>query len=383
MIRSWRAHWKGLSCRGGGRACLPKPAASDGSPKEWSDTLSLLRWVLIVLVVAIHTQLVADTGCTETFYGRAYHWTEHVLWLANPLFFLISGYLFMVTENGLTWRVCAGKWRRRLRTWLLPYLLWNTIFLLYYVFVSVVCPSALGVVPPVGDMRPLDFLKAYACIRGAGFNSAPIDEPLWFLRNLMLLALLAPLWYQLLRFRWLSLLLMAGLAALPHTYGFESDLLYFLAGAYLRVWVGGLTPLLRRPLWLPLAVYLLSCLWIGSPYALSAVGGQWLLACRNFSGMLLLARMSHRVVACRPSADWRAFAQPVFFVFALHSMVARPLTKLSAQWLLAHSAGSALFFLLHMLNLAVTIGCCLLLHRLLGKTLPAFRVWLGGAAATG
>ena len=35
-----------------------------------SRTIGLLRWVLMFLVVLIHTNLVADTGCEGTLYGQ-------------------------------------------------------------------------------------------------------------------------------------------------------------------------------------------------------------------------------------------------------------------------------------------------------------------------
>ena len=92
-----------------------------------SHTIGLLRWVLMALIVVIHTDLVADTGCTNTVYAILYRWAGNVVWLASPLFFLMSGYLFVASDNGFTWRTFSEKCQRRLKTWLIPYLLWNTL----------------------------------------------------------------------------------------------------------------------------------------------------------------------------------------------------------------------------------------------------------------
>ena len=43
-----------------------------------------------------------------------------------PCFMMISGYLFF---RDFTWEKLSGKWKRRIKTLLIPYLLWN---LLYY-----------------------------------------------------------------------------------------------------------------------------------------------------------------------------------------------------------------------------------------------------------
>ena len=59
-----------------------------------SRCIDFLRCVLIVFVVLIHTNLVADTSCEDSVYARGYDIMGNLLWLCNPLFFAISGYLF-------------------------------------------------------------------------------------------------------------------------------------------------------------------------------------------------------------------------------------------------------------------------------------------------
>ena len=49
-----------------------------------SQTIGLIRWVLMALIVVIHTDLVADTGCTDTAYGILYQRAGNVVWLASP-----------------------------------------------------------------------------------------------------------------------------------------------------------------------------------------------------------------------------------------------------------------------------------------------------------
>lgn len=50
-----------------------------------SRCIDFLRCVLIVFVVLIHTNLVADTSCEDSVYARGYDIMGNLLWLCNPL----------------------------------------------------------------------------------------------------------------------------------------------------------------------------------------------------------------------------------------------------------------------------------------------------------
>jgi surface polysaccharide O-acyltransferase-like enzyme len=336
-----------------------------------SQTIGLLRWVLMALIVVIHTNLVADTGCTDTIYGNLYRWAGNVVWLASPLFFLISGYLFVSSNSGFSWQTFTVKCRRRLKTWVVPYLLWNTIFLLFYGLVGLLLPSVLGDIPPLQEMSFTDVLKAYWCIRGEGFNSGPIDGPLWFLRDLMVIALLTPLYVAIIRCHKASFVVPVILGFLPHQLGFESEMAFFMIGIWLNVWMPSLSELLKKPVWYSLPYYLVGSVLVTVP----GLVPEWSVAAitfvRNLAGMYLVAQICGRVVVRDPSTDWRALSEPVFFVFAFHSMVARPLTKLSANWLMAHNAGNLPFCTVHLINVAIVIIITLLVYKMLRRVMPA------------
>lgn len=350
---------------------------------ETSQTIGLLRWVLMALIVVIHTDLVADTSCTDTSYGILYRWAGNVVWLASPLFFLMSGYLFVAADNGFSWRVFSDKCRRRIKSWLVPYLLWNTLFLLFYGLVGMVLPSMLGEIPPLQEMGLTDVLKAYWCIRGEGVNSGPIDWPLWFLRDLMVIALFTPLFVAIIRWHKATILIPILLGCLPHQLGFETEIAFFMIGIWMNIWMPSCSELLRKPIWIPLPVYLIASVLVTVPIPIP----EWSVAAftfvRNLSGMLIVARVCHRAVMRFPARDWRAVSEPVFFVFAFHYMVTRPLTKLSATWLVSHDAGSLALCAAHLLNVALTILITLLMYKLLRKLMPTVCGWLSGTTYHG
>lgn len=79
-----------------------------------------------------------------------------------------------------------------------------------------------------------------------------------------------------------------------------------------------------------------------------------------------------------PSLDWRTLAEPVFFVFAFHSMVTRVLTKVAAQWLMGHQVGSAGFLCAHLLDATIAVAVSLLVYHLLKHLFPNTCRWLFG-----
>ena len=107
-----------------------------------SKTINYLRFPLILLVVIAHYN-VAERGFT-------YHGVEYCidrpdwfLWLTNliseimpkiivPIFFIISGYLFFF-RGDFNGHVYRQKLRKRVRTLLIPYILWNLIPILLHV----------------------------------------------------------------------------------------------------------------------------------------------------------------------------------------------------------------------------------------------------------
>lgn len=96
---------------------------------------------------------------------------------AVPGFFLISGYLFFRGTDHF-WQRLPGKWARRLRSLLVPYLLWNGIYFLVYV---------------VWQGTPVTLQNFAAALIDYKYN--PV---FWYMKQLLLLTLLAPVTWMLL-----------------------------------------------------------------------------------------------------------------------------------------------------------------------------------------
>ncbi len=100
--------------------------------------------------------------------------------ISVPLFLIISGYLFFKeSPNYLRREDYLRKWKSRVRSLLLPYLLWNLIAYIVYVVQK--------------GFSWADFFHSFWIIDIEGrTGSSPMDGPLWYVRNLVIMVAISP-----------------------------------------------------------------------------------------------------------------------------------------------------------------------------------------------
>jgi len=146
--------------------------------------ITALRALLMLVVVGIHAPkgLLTHAPYTPATEAVLNVLGRHLFQTAVPLYFAISGYLlFLRYQGGLEgYPALAAK---RFRTIFLPYLLVNAFWIAYV--------ALFGAIPGIGGST---FLKT----RGVaslllGIDGWPLVYTLWFLRDLFLFFLAAPL----------------------------------------------------------------------------------------------------------------------------------------------------------------------------------------------
>ena len=94
-----------------------------------SNTIAWLRFPLILLIIMLHSYSVQRLeGNHESYFKIVY---PFALWLGEtgvPGFFFISGYLFFLSKKKY-----SEKLLTRFHTLLIPYILWNTLLLFFYI----------------------------------------------------------------------------------------------------------------------------------------------------------------------------------------------------------------------------------------------------------
>lgn len=154
--------------------------------------LSLLLAIMIVLVHSGTTVVYFTDGKVEMASQTGVFAQRLICRMglaAVPAFYLISGLLFFAMYRP-TREVILRKYRSRIWSLLLPYLLWSAMAIAACWAVQSV-PSARVLFPNpreiVADMTPVELAKTWLAAGLAG--------QLWFLRYLMLMVALAPLLY--------------------------------------------------------------------------------------------------------------------------------------------------------------------------------------------
>lgn len=181
-----------------------------------SDTISALRFPLMVGIVFIHFGVLDGIKVQGVVYGaNPPFWLQCINIMFSkviptigvPLFFVISGYLFFL--SGLSLESYKKKLRKRVRTLLVPYIIWNALALLYSTIRALPCFSSIFPNMVEGDWSWQNLLASFIgrYNNGVFFDQAnigtpvefsiatPQDVPMWYVRNLMVAALLSPIFY--------------------------------------------------------------------------------------------------------------------------------------------------------------------------------------------
>ncbi len=360
--------------------------------------ITRLRFPLAVAVVFIHSMGRAPLPAHASDFSLLdvlRWWCSGALpTFAVPLFFCISGFLFFRGSSATalpTWENYRTKWRRRVSTLLVPYLVWNVLrFLLYWGRHD-------------WDSFPLRWQRAGGWnifwgshdigrdVVGAlgiplGHLTAPIDVPLWFVRDLMVMVLFAPflaLWMRR-PARAVStlvfLLFLYVARAWPYIGGLSGGKcgLMFLLG--MTAALHGID-LLRvvRPVrgWLYAATPLLLTVQFLTRGYMPPMVEQLLLPFTLFLGMgALIALAGEREVRV-PSDCTRFLASSSFFLFAAHTVGVLEWVDAGLKELLPGATGCTPL-LRYFLLPALTVICCLTVFALLRRFLPRLSAPLTG-----
>lgn len=155
--------------------------------------------LLVVWVHSYNAQMFLGI-CGET---AEVYLTEHWIGdrfgqIAVPGFFMISGYLFY---RDFDWNLLAGKWKRRISSVLVPYILWNFLYYMGYVVGS----RLTGISTIVGKgVVPFSLPALTDAVINYTYNYV-----FWYLCQLIMLILLTPLLYPVLKCLWSRILLFA------------------------------------------------------------------------------------------------------------------------------------------------------------------------------
>ena len=174
--------------------------------KTLSDTIKILRFPLMCLVVFIHSDVSSirmegiifnhnDYPCFRVIYMT---FSQMIAVAAVPLFFMISGFLYFYKVNSFGLEVWKYKTKKRIFSLFVPYIIWNSITLLFYYVVQQVLPNMVsGENMDIRDFSIIDFVLSFwdtSSLNSSGIPH-PIAHHLWFVRDLIVVSILSPIVY--------------------------------------------------------------------------------------------------------------------------------------------------------------------------------------------
>ena len=199
-----------------------------------STAITWLRFPLIFLIIMLHSYSTVSISGNHAFYFKATY--PFALWLGEtgvPGFFFISGFLFFLSKKSY-----EQKLRSRFHTLLVPYILWNAILLVAYLIAFAIgYPQDING-KNIADYHLIDYIRIF-WDRGSydKGNFVPLLCPLWYIRNLLIMSILSPLLYYIIRYlRELFLLAVAIWWMMTYNNAFiPQTILFFSFGSYFSI----------------------------------------------------------------------------------------------------------------------------------------------------
>ncbi len=349
------------------------------SPRT-SAVISALRFPMILLVIWVHATVWTHVTVADPLQERVFHFVTDLFSfnlgrVAVCVFFLLSGYLFFWPADpdriGFQWFL--GQWKKRVRTLLVPYLIWNIAMI-----VAVAGKSFLLHKVGLKDDGGLTVLQTSTIWDWLWFW--PANLPLWFIRDLICLTICTPVLYFLFHhLKWISCILLVVSYFLPFYFavpGFRVESVYFFtAGAWLGMFKKDLVTLCRQVAW-PSLILSAVTLVVATCYT-SSPRHDILLKFFLISFIPVAVNLTDAILSCnRANMLLQHLSRYVFFIYAAHAIHILGWTKAGLIRMLGHSlwADYATFFLTPF----VVSTLCILLYRLLEWTMPGLLAVLVG-----
>ena len=185
-----------------------------------------------ILVLFIHSYFAQDNTTNSLVsivnYKFSYFFSRSITQFAVPMFFILSGISFFKGYNN---RKYLTKIKSRIYTLVIPYLLWNTVWMLWEIFGSY---SFLSKFSESGEPFPLTITSI---LKGIFFYECNI--PFWFLFDIIVFSFAAPLLFLIIRNKYvgiasifcLSIISLFGIHLPIDLFYYPMSIVFYLTGA--------------------------------------------------------------------------------------------------------------------------------------------------------
>lgn len=341
--------------------------------KEESGRIRIVKCMAIVMVVFLHAYTAEVNFADGSQAASLPEWlrlfetavSQVAARCGVPVFFLLSAVLLFRAEHSY-----KEILRKKARTLLAPYLIWNTFWIVVFLILQNLPFTAAFF---SGSNTPIlrCSIKEWFGLYGIG-QEYPLCYPLWFMRDLMAMVLLSPLLNALAdRSPKTALCVGIGLAIFPVSFFGQTALAWFLIGAAAGKKQYSILTFDK------LSMGRIGMLFFGCGTAALFWNHQVIRNVFVLAGVVFLLRLSKEIYGrekLRRTFFW--MSEWVFMVYVLHEMTLSSVRKICFRLF----PGNSLFWLLEymLIPIAVMAGCILAGMVLKRYTPGLYRILTGG-----
>lgn len=323
---------------------------SNNSNIDWaqnqSTAIDLLRFPLAIAVIFIHMNPVTASLPDADFpilsghgiYNIVSITLSHVLTqIAVPTFFLISGFLFFANFRKWSYIGYKNKMRSRIKTLVIPYILWN-ILAVGFVIIQKIAGVLIygnawkGVLDYIQKQNWHIFIDYQAwglsqvnILGWPAYSTGPFNVPLWFVRDLIVVCVLAPAIYLIIKKTglWGIFILFAAYLTRIWTIipGFSiTAIFYFALGAYFAVNGKNIVLFARKYCMITIPVsflFFIACVIFDGR---STVVGYYLMPFYIVTAVFVAFYLASYLVEKKNMKPKALLVKSCFFVFAAHTV---------------------------------------------------------------
>lgn len=376
--------------------------------RNQSQAIDLLRFPLMILVIAAHMLLTPVSIYKADFplmSGQGIYnalcimFSSVIPHLPVPTFFIISGYLFFRNNDAWSWSTYKDKLKRRVRTLLIPYVLWNII----PVIINLVRFAVLAIGDKSADMVTgyVNSLSLWSIFVEAvrlpwpanifGWDcylTGPINGTLWFMQDLMVLCIISPvIRYIVKKARLWVIALFAAAYVINITIPIPGlsfrGLLFFSIGSYFAIYGKNICEFSRRYFYLLLPASLVLCALSVYFGGTKETYGLLFTSIFEITGSLSLFAVSSHLIEKKRARPNPFLIRCTFFIFVTHliNILGVGLVVQLCRDFLYKVIGTGSYLQLSItlfLTPFLTAGLCVLCYYLLERFTPNLAATLMG-----
>lgn len=339
-----------------------------------SQKIKALSFISIILVLFIHGVFLDIKDFPVTNYiQKAFGFNGFGI-VANPLFFSISGFLFF--RNIQTINDCIPKINKRLKSLFIPYIIWNVLFISWFVVCGLILPFSnflnSGI---IGELINNSFLYDIYLL-----FIKPVAFHLWYVRDLLLYILVSPLIYLLLieiKIIILPILFVLGEIGLfyfPPTIKLWG-LFFFVLGGYIAIYKDiNQINIISKPLFIfSFLIYLSNAIF--HPFLVDNLKGHEMVV--EVCGIITLWKGYDYLYLgnIKITNKLTEFGQYTFFIYCFHEPVFNIIKKIS--FLIAGTKDSGIV-IIYFMNSLIMIISSIVIAKFLKHKMPNFYKLLTG-----